>query len=100
LPRGCEDSPDGTGEVGICCESGCGRGRARARITRLPERHAGQVYANPSPLTISSAKTCLTLILQMFWAGEHMVAHRAGFEPTTPRFVVWCSIQLSYRCCS
>ena len=29
-----------------------------------------------------------------------MVAHRAGFEPTTPRFVVWCSIQLSYRCCS
>ncbi len=26
------------------------------------------------------------------------VAHRAGFEPTTPRFVVWCSIQLSYRC--
>ena len=26
------------------------------------------------------------------------MAHRAGFEPTTPRFVVWCSIQLSYRC--
>ena len=26
------------------------------------------------------------------------LAHRAGFEPTTPRFVVWCSIQLSYRC--
>jgi hypothetical protein len=27
-----------------------------------------------------------------------LLAHRAGFEPTTPRFVVWCSIQLSYRC--
>jgi hypothetical protein len=26
------------------------------------------------------------------------VAHRGGFEPPTPRFVVWCSIQLSYRC--
>ena len=26
------------------------------------------------------------------------LAHRAGFEPTTPKFVVWCSIQLSYRC--
>jgi hypothetical protein len=27
-----------------------------------------------------------------------VVAHRGGFEPPTPRFVVWCSIQLSYRC--
>ena len=26
------------------------------------------------------------------------LAHRKGFEPLTPRFVVWCSIQLSYRC--
>ena len=26
------------------------------------------------------------------------MAHRGGFEPPTPRFVVWCSIQLSYRC--
>ena len=26
------------------------------------------------------------------------MAHRRGFEPLTPRFVVWCSIQLSYRC--
>ena len=26
------------------------------------------------------------------------MAHRAGFEPAAPRFVVWCSIQLSYRC--
>ena len=27
-----------------------------------------------------------------------ILAHRGGFEPPTPRFVVWCSIQLSYRC--
>ena len=26
------------------------------------------------------------------------LAHRRGFEPRTSRFVVWCSIQLSYRC--
>jgi hypothetical protein len=26
------------------------------------------------------------------------LVHRKGFEPLTPRFVVWCSIQLSYRC--
>ena len=29
---------------------------------------------------------------------EMRLAHRRGFEPLTPRFVVWCSIQLSYRC--
>ena len=26
------------------------------------------------------------------------MAHRKRFELLTPRFVVWCSIQLSYRC--
>ena len=30
--------------------------------------------------------------------GNLEMAHRGGFEPPTPRFVVWCSIQLSYRC--
>jgi hypothetical protein len=25
-----------------------------------------------------------------------LVARPEGFEPPTPRFVVWCSIQLSY----
>ena len=28
---------------------------------------------------------------------DKLLARREGFEPTTPRFVVWCSIQLSYR---
>ncbi len=27
-----------------------------------------------------------------------LLAHRERFELSTPRFVVWCSIQLSYRC--
>jgi hypothetical protein len=31
-------------------------------------------------------------------AGE--MARRKGFEPLTPRFEVWCSIQLSYRRCA
>jgi hypothetical protein len=26
-----------------------------------------------------------------------LLARRKGFEPLTPRFEVWCSIQLSYR---
>jgi hypothetical protein len=29
-----------------------------------------------------------------------LLAHRGRFELPTPRFVVWCSIQLSYRCLS
>ena len=29
--------------------------------------------------------------------GPGEVARRKGFEPLTPRFEVWCSIQLSYR---
>ena len=27
-----------------------------------------------------------------------IVAHSKGFEPLTPKFVAWCSIQLSYEC--
>ncbi len=29
---------------------------------------------------------------------DEVMAHRGRFELPTPRFVVWCSIQLSYRC--
>ena len=35
---------------------------------------------------------------ERLWRARQKVAHRGGFEPPTPRFVVWCSIQLSYRC--
>ena len=28
--------------------------------------------------------------------GFHQVARPEGFEPPTPKFVAWCSIQLSY----
>ena len=30
------------------------------------------------------------------WTSEE-VARSEGFEPPTPRFEVWCSIQLSYE---
>ena len=29
---------------------------------------------------------------------KEKMAHPKGFEPLAPRFVVWCSIQLSYGC--
>ncbi len=34
--------------------------------------------------------------LDMFRMGTSEMARPKGFEPLTPRFVVWCSIQLSY----
>ncbi len=33
-----------------------------------------------------------------FCEAKMEMAHPKGFEPLTPRFVVWCSIQLSYGC--
>ena len=36
--------------------------------------------------------------LEVISGSAKAMAHRGGFEPPTPRFVVWCSIQLSYRC--
>jgi site-specific DNA recombinase len=35
-------------------------------------------------------------VLGDFFSGEMGMARPKGFEPLTPRFVVWCSIQLSY----
>ena len=32
-----------------------------------------------------------------FTSFSNLVARRKGFEPLTPRFEVWCSIQLSYE---
>jgi hypothetical protein len=31
------------------------------------------------------------------WLADFCVARSEGFEPPTPRFEVWCSIQLSYE---
>jgi hypothetical protein len=40
----------------------------------------------PPPMSLSAeCKKCL-----------YLLARPDGFEPPTPRFVVWCSIQLSY----
>ena len=36
-------------------------------------------------------------VLEGICMGKCEMARRGGFEPPTPRFVVWCSIQLSYR---
>ena len=36
-------------------------------------------------------------VLGQLQDGCREMARRGGFEPPTPRFVVWCSIQLSYR---
>ncbi len=33
---------------------------------------------------------------RQFWSEIGRMARPKGFEPLTPRFVVWCSIQLSY----
>ena len=36
-------------------------------------------------------------MLEAIQGSQKSMARRGGFEPPTPRFVVWCSIQLSYR---
>src|SRR6266851_6762236 len=35
--------------------------------------------------------------IEIRWNFSGLLARRKGFEPLTPRFEVWCSIQLSYR---
>ena len=37
-------------------------------------------------------------VLGQFCSQKCEMARPKGFEPLTPRFVVWCSIQLSYGC--
>nr|GGI00954.1 hypothetical protein GCM10011355_30450 [Aquisalinus luteolus] len=50
-------------------------------------------------LGFSNPKTSLPFrVLEEICMDRSKMAHRGGFEPPTPRFVVWCSIQLSYRC--
>ena len=40
--------------------------------------------------------TCPVNALTAIAGGKSEMARPKGFEPLTPRFVVWCSIQLSY----
>ena len=44
-----------------------------------------------APFTEKTVRDAITIKL------DFKMARRGGFEPPTPRFVVWCSIQLSYR---
>ena len=46
-----------------------------------------------SSITIIIGRCILQLAIRIAEA----MARRKGFEPLTPRFEVWCSIQLSYR---
>ena len=56
---------------------------------RLPYRR-GEGFRTP--------KTTLPFkVLGEFCGGKREMARRRRFELLTPRFVVWCSIQLSYR---
>ena len=55
---------------------GCGTDMARTR--KIARKEKGPTGCNP-------------LALLAF-----MVARPEGFEPPTPKFVAWCSIQLSY----
>ena len=52
----------------------------------MPEMPEGSGFG---PITNSARPFCKERAL---------LAHPKGFEPLTPRFVVWCSIQLSYGC--
>ena len=44
----------------------------------------------------SAARSSLTPVSSQIFT-RIKLARRKGFEPLTPRFEVWCSIQLSYR---
>ena len=55
-----------------------GFGTDLARASQIPRKEKGPTGCNP-----------LTLL-------TFVVARPEGFEPPTPKFVAWCSIQLSY----
>ena len=56
--------------------------------------------AQTLPLVAANLRKCRKNLETQFHkeVDRKCVAHPKGFEPLTPRFVVWCSIQLSYGC--
>ena len=61
-----------------------------ARVTDRENRTNGSKAVLARSVAKGVAKTTLP-----FFCSE--MARSKGFEPLTPRFVVWCSIQLSYE---
>ncbi len=51
-----------------------------------------------TPQTLRKAKMLCHLEAPISNFFRKILAHPKGLEPLTPRFVVWCSIQLSYGC--
>jgi hypothetical protein len=90
-----------------------GRGTATKRIFHAA--HGGDangrgassvrpISTTPTAKRRAERQTCATYVTflpNVRWRGHdkslRKLARRRGFEPLTPRFVVWCSIQLSYR---
>ena len=55
---------------------------------------------SPKSPSVMRGLPCKNRKNEQFFArksGAKSLARRKGFEPLTPRFEVWCSIQLSYR---
>jgi hypothetical protein len=57
----------------------CSQSRRATRLRYTPIKH------------IPSLLICVPIDI-----GKHQMARPEGFEPPTPKFVAWCSIQLSY----
>src|SRR6186997_163755 len=73
------------------------------RWGRTPKIRNNRVLSDDTrrkPLPVMRGLPCKNRKKQYFFArksGAKCLARRKGFEPLTPRFEVWCSIQLSYR---
>jgi hypothetical protein len=63
----------------------------RARALRFWLQAIAQTKKQLTPFEVN----CL---LSLRITHTNKVAHSKGFEPLTPKFVAWCSIQLSYEC--
>ncbi len=71
-------------------------GRIEHRRTMLRLLFGGRVKYSTSEAFRTPQTTSLFNALREFGNDDSRMARPKGFEPLTPRFVVWCSIQLSY----
>ncbi len=66
----------------------------RIAAGKLLQNRCGTSRAAPALTALSRGRVCL----RHFVRTANEMAHPKRFELLTPRFVVWCSIQLSYGC--